>query len=114
MQDRDLTDSLRALIQSTVDFYARFDVTPELETATRVFQEEVGELIEAAKDGTNQLHIAEEAADVFVTAIGLCLASGVNTDMIIEQTHAVIAKNDAKTHVTHEINAYGKIARKST
>ena len=34
--------------------------------------EEVGELTEAAQNGENTAHIAEEAADVFVTAIGVC------------------------------------------
>jgi len=62
-----------------------------------VFQEEVAELIEAAQAGVDKNHIAEEAADVFVTAIGICLASGVDTERIIAQARAVVAKNDAKT-----------------
>lgn len=112
MSKRDIQDTLRGLIQSTQDFYARFDMTPELEASIRVFEEEVHELIEAANDGHDLHHIAEEAADVFVTAIGICMACGVEADDIIEQTQAVIAKNDAKSHDTHAINEYGKIARK--
>lgn len=107
-------DNLRALIQSTLDFYARFNLQPELPTALRVFREEVDELIEAAQLGTNLDHIAEEAADVFVTAIGICLARGVTLEEILHQTQMVIRKNNAKTHETHAINEYGKIARKKT
>ena len=106
-------DTLRALIESTQAFYARFDVTPSFETARRVFREEVDELIEAARQGTDREHIAEEAADVFVTAIGICLALNVDVDEIIAQTRAVIEKNNAKTHETHHINEHGKIARRS-
>ena len=111
MSQREVTDTLRGLINSTAEFYARFDVTPNLETSIRVFKEEVDELIEAADIGTDKDHIAEEAADVFVTAIGICMASGVDLENIIAQTRAVIDKNDAKTHETHAINEYGKIAR---
>lgn len=105
-------DPLRDLIASTLAFYARFDVTPQLEPATKVFQEEVNEFIEAAH-ADDVTHTAEEAADVIVTVIGLCTAAGVSPDQIIDQMYAVIAKNDAKTHETHMINANGKIARRS-
>ncbi len=107
-----MTDTLRDLIRSTVEFYDRFEVTPQLEPSLRVFQEEVDELIEATHNGDNKQHIAEEAADVFVTAIGMCLAAGVDGEQIIAQTRAVIDKNDAKTHETHAINENGKIARR--
>lgn len=107
-----MSDTLRDLIQSTLALHDRFGVKPTFEVTLRVFQEEVQELIEAARQGTDQQHIAEEAADVFVTAIGLCLALEVNEEQIIAQTRAVIAKNDAKTHDTHAINESGKIARR--
>jgi NTP pyrophosphatase (non-canonical NTP hydrolase) len=106
-------DPLRDLIHSTLAFYARFNVQPQLDTATRVFQEEVGEFIEAAHDGDDLTHTAEEAADVIVTVIGLCAAAGVSPDKLIEQMYAVCAKNDAKTPATHEVNANGKISRKA-
>ncbi|MEM6284229.1 MAG: MazG nucleotide pyrophosphohydrolase domain-containing protein [Chloroflexota bacterium] len=106
------TDPLRDLIRSTLAFYERFGVTPKLEAATLVFSEEVDEFIEAAHDAESIDHIAEEAADVLVTVIGLCDAAGVSQDVLIEQIYAVIRKNDAKTWDTHEINAEGKIARK--
>lgn len=103
-------DALRDLAQSTSDFYARFDVQPQLENCVQNFQEEVRELIEAACEDDLD-HTAEEAADVFVTAIGVCFASGVDVDRLIEQVYAVIAKNDAKTHETHVFHA-GKIRRR--
>lgn len=105
-------DALRDLAQSTADFYARFGVKPELENCITNFQEEVRELIEAAREGTDADHIAEESADVLVTAIGVCFASGLDVEQIIQQVYAVIAKNDAKTHETH-VFSDGKIRRRT-
>jgi NTP pyrophosphatase (non-canonical NTP hydrolase) len=105
-------DPLRDLIASTLAFYERFGVTPQPDAAERVFREEVDEFIEAATDGTNPTHIAEEAADVVVTVIGLCEAVGVPPEQLIEQIYAVIAKNNAKTHDTHHVDNNGKIARR--
>ena len=106
-------DSLRDLAQSTLDFYERFGVQPQLENTVQNFQEEVREVIEAARDGHDRDHIAEEAADVFVTAMGICFASGVDVDRLVEQVYAVVAKNDAKTHETHVFHE-GKIRRRSS
>ena len=89
---------------------ARFGVTPQLEDCIKNFQEEVRELIEAARDGSDKAHIAEESADVFVTAIGVCFAAGLDVDRLVEQVYTVIAKNDAKTHETHAYSD-GKIRR---
>jgi NTP pyrophosphatase (non-canonical NTP hydrolase) len=109
-------DSLRDLAQSTQDFYERFGVMPttdaDLTGWVRNFEEEVRELIEAAHDGTNPDHIAEEAADVFVTAIGVCFARGVDVERLVQQVYKVIAKNDAKTHETHVVYD-GKIRRRT-
>ncbi len=75
------------------------------------FEEEVRELIEAAQQDENKAHIAEEAADVMVTAIGVCQSVGVDIEQIITQVYYVIAKNDAKTHATH-VYLDGKIRRR--
>ena len=104
-------DPLRDLIRSTLAFYSRFGWQPVTADAIRVFQEEVDEVIEAAQDGTDKNHIAEEAADVIVTVIGLCQATGVDPEMLIQQLYAVIDKNDAKTHETH-VYTDGKIRRR--
>jgi NTP pyrophosphatase (non-canonical NTP hydrolase) len=106
-------DSLRHLAQSTREFYERFGVQPQLENCIQNFQEEVRELIEAAREGSNPDHIAEETADVFVTAIGICYAAGVSVERLVEQVYAVIEKNNAKTHETHVFHE-GKIRRRSS
>jgi NTP pyrophosphatase (non-canonical NTP hydrolase) len=105
-------DPLRALIASTEAFYARFGVTPTPNDAITNLNEEVFELVQAAMQGDDRTHIAEEAADVFVTAIGVCLATGVPVQALIEQIYAVAAKNDAKTHETHVFRD-GKIRRRT-
>jgi NTP pyrophosphatase (non-canonical NTP hydrolase) len=110
---RNTGDWLCDLAQSTHEFYKRFDVQPQLNDCIQSFQEEVRELIEAAQAGTDKDHIAEETADVFVTAIGVCFASGVQIERLVEQVYAVIAKNDAKTHETH-VHHNRKIRRRST
>lgn len=104
-------DPLRDLAHSTQDFFARFDVTPTPEATIKVFREEAEELIEAARNGVNKDHIAEEAADVFVTAIGICYASGIDPEQLVRQVYAVVAKNDAKTRQTH-VHLDGKIRRR--
>ncbi|MBW4435550.1 MAG: hypothetical protein KME04_00325 [Pleurocapsa minor GSE-CHR-MK-17-07R] len=104
-------DPLRDLAESTRAFYERFGVTPELQSCLTNFNEEVFELVQAAMDGENKQHIAEEAADVFVTAIGVCMASGISIEALVEQVYAVAAKNDAKTHETHVFKD-GKIRRR--
>lgn len=110
--DHNTGDPLRDLAQSTHDFFVRFGVTPELTGCIKNFEEEVKELIESAQIGTDKSHIAEEAADVMVTAIGVCFASGVDVEKIVEQVYAVVAKNDAKTHDTH-VFSDGKIRRRT-
>lgn len=107
-----MSDTLAELIRSTVDLYERFGQQFKLDVQLPIFQEEVRELIEAAQEQSSTDHIAEEAGDVFVTAIGLALAAGANPEQLIRQSQAVIAKNDAKTHQSHYVNAQGKIARK--
>ena len=107
-----MTDTLKELIRSTVDLYDRFGQKFNIAAQLPIFEEEVRELIEAANDGTDTSHTAEEAGDVFVTAIGLALAAGATPEQLIAQTQAVIAKNDAKTHETHHVNEHGKIARR--
>lgn len=104
-------DPLRDLIRSTLEFYARFEVPRDVPAALRNFREEAGELAEAAAAGQDADHIAEEAGDVFVTAIGVCWAAGVSMERLVEQVYAVIAKNDAKTHDTHVV-LDGKIRRR--
>ncbi len=106
-----INDPLRDLIRSTLSFYERFGWQPLTNDAIRVFEEEVREVTEAAQDGKDKNHIAEEAADVIVTLIGVCQSTGVTPEQLIEQLYAVIAKNDAKNHETH-VYTDGKIRRR--
>lgn len=107
------TDSLRELARSTYRFYERFNVSPTLPDAVMNFEEEVREFVEAAQLGKDSDHIAEEAADVMVTAIGVCQSVGVDIEQIIARVYYVIHKNDAKTHETH-VHVDGKIRRRSS
>jgi NTP pyrophosphatase (non-canonical NTP hydrolase) len=104
-------DPLRDLIASTRAFFARFGVQIAVSEGVQNLREEVGELIEAAEDGVDHAHIAEEAADVMVTVVGVCEAAGVDAATLVEQVYAVIDKNDAKSHETH-VYADGKIRRR--
>ena len=110
--DHNSGDPLRDLAQATHDFYERFGFQPQIENCIRNFQEEARELIEAAREDDLD-HTAEEAADVIVTTIGLCFASGVDVERLVKQIYYVIAKNDAKTHETHVLHT-GKIRRRSS
>lgn len=105
-------DPLRDLINGTLAFYERFDLPRDRDGAVRNFHEEATELIEAARENVDKGHIAEEAADVFVTAVGVCWAHGIDPETLIDQVYAVIAKNDAKTHDTHHL-IDGKITRRN-
>jgi NTP pyrophosphatase (non-canonical NTP hydrolase) len=107
------TDPLRDLAQSTYNFFRRFEVTPQPQSASQNFKEEVNELLEAAAAGQDREHVAEEAADVVVTIIGLYASVGIGIDELVEQIYHVIEKNNAKTHETH-IHLDGKIRRRSS
>jgi NTP pyrophosphatase (non-canonical NTP hydrolase) len=106
-----MPDPLRDLIHSTQTFYRRFGVTPQVPDMEKVFMEEVHEFTEAVNRAEDKDHMAEEAADVIVTVIGLCEAAGIDPDHLIRQIYAVIDKNDAKTHDTHAF-IDGKIRRR--
>ena len=105
-------DTLAELIHSTMALYERFGRRFEIDAQFPIFQEEVNELLAAVREKSTTDHIAEEAGDVFVTAIGLALAAGATPEQLINQAQAVIAKNNAKTHETHKVNEHGKIARR--
>lgn len=106
------TDPLRDLARSTYAFYSRFNVTPQPQSGSQNFLEEVNELLEAVVSEQDREHIAEEAADVIVTTIGICASVGVGIEELVKQIYKVIDKNDAKTLETH-INLDGKIRRRS-
>lgn len=105
------------LYRSTAALYARFEVEPTLENTSRRFFEEVCEFKEACDyeaftDSDTRILIANEAADVLVTTIGMLLAMGMKPHELAAAISRVIAKNDSKTHATHEL-VNGKITRKA-
>lgn len=99
-----------ALVKSTSDFYKRFNRKPTLTEAQRIFLEEVGEFLEAVAE-SDSFHIAEEAADVIVTIIGMLTAAGVTLQEFEAAMGYVATKNELKTHETHEYRD-GKIRKK--
>lgn len=111
-------DKINALYQSTVNLHERFGIDlPAPIAVQRVFEEEVRELIEASHEVDQgvagaQQHMAEEAADVFVTVLALCWSQGISLEDIEQAVSKVVTKNAAKTWETHHINETGKIARR--
>lgn len=102
---------LNKLWMSTVSLYFRFHVTPTVENTSMVFREEARELL-LAQAGEPDENVAEECADVLVTALGVLLSRGIALAELERAIMRVVAKNDAKTHETHFVNADGKIARR--
>jgi hypothetical protein len=105
------SDALRDLALSTKAFYKRFGVQPELNSCVRNLREQVLKLISVAQAKKDTTQIAEETVDVFITAIGLCYAAGVDVDTLMNQVYDVIEKNDAKTQLTH-VYTDGRIHRR--
>lgn len=121
---------IKQLWRSTRALHQRFNLFPPNAVAVRkVFQEEARELLEAgdvikaimalpAEQRTvddlviPRQHFAEEFADVLVTMLALADSYGVSKHTLKRAAVAVVCKNDAKTHETHEVNRAGKIARR--
>lgn len=102
----DLWNSTAALIRR---FYG--EGSPGFEARLRVLNEEFGEFVHAAHVGEVK-DAAAEAIDLLVTALGVLQELGCSYALVEAALGRVIAKNDAKTHETHTLNANGKIARK--
>jgi NTP pyrophosphatase (non-canonical NTP hydrolase) len=115
-------NALKQLDRSTAELYARFGLNANTTPASvrrRIFMEEVLELVEASVacdewsvvDHPAPVGITlQEGADVIVTVIGLLQAHNIEYDALEAAIERVIAKNDAKTHETHEL-VNGKITR---
>lgn len=103
---------LNELWDSTANLYTRFDVTPTVENTSLVFREEARELLLAQASEPDE-NVAEECADVLVTALGVLMSRGITLGELDRAIMKVVAKNDAKTHATHHLNTDGKIARRA-
>lgn len=120
-----MTDTLQALYASTADLYARFGLdatTTPPNKRRKLFAEEADELKEASIVSDcmpywivdePKADIANEAADVFVTVVGLLLAHAVEREDFDAAIQRVIDKNDAKTAANGYAVIAGKI-RKAT
>lgn len=104
-------EALERLFRSTLDLYARFGCVPTVDNTAMVFTEETRELLEATH-GDDLQHIAEEAGDVLVTTLGICIAHGLTYEQVTSAIERIADKNDAKTWETHHLNDAGKIARR--
>lgn len=107
-------DSLYELLRSTRALHERFGVPFQVDVAERLCAEEFRELIRASVlcETTGEFwHLSEEAVDLFVVVLGLLQAHNIPNSHLEEAIENVIAKNDAKTHDTHELRD-GKITRK--
>lgn len=113
-RDLDQTTPIRNatinLWRSTSDFFMRFlNRYPPIMDQLRVLHEEELEVTQAAL--TQPENLPAEVADLIVTAMGLMMSLGFTIDDLNDAMLKVAAKNDSKTHETHEINSAGKIAR---
>ena len=107
-----MENALEHLWNATESLHKRFGVfPPDTSEALRVLNEEAFEVIEAALTGDEQ-ELADEAADLIVTLMGVLMARDVELNHLEDAMRRVAAKNNAKTHETHHINQNGKIARR--
>jgi phosphoribosyl-ATP pyrophosphohydrolase len=107
------SNAFTALYKSTLLFHQRFapPQKPELHAATRMLSEEFYETLEAALIGTDQ-ELCEEGADLIVTLMGVMMSRGIELTDLQNSMFKIAAKNNTKTHLTHQRNENGKIARK--
>lgn len=112
-------DYMKEFWNSIVNLYARFGLTerevPILDRQ-RIFMEEVTEFLQESTiysqiNGAESEPAIEEAVDVLFTTFGVLIAMNVSLDEVSKAMKAVIDKNNAKTHETHEFVA-GKIRRR--
>lgn len=135
-------NSLLSLYQSTVALHERFNTNQTVQQSLELFTEEYNEVLDAVTKGDLE-NTKEEFVDCVVTAIGVFHSmsksesnynnlqalfvmlksfqelylvirkAGVTSEMLETPINKVIAKNDAKTLETHELNTTtGKITRK--
>ena len=118
-----MTDlSLSALLESTRALHERFGVLFRVDVSERLVAEESYELLRASAEAEyisiggidsdrERMKLTHEAVDLIVVTLALLQAHGVTDDDLAQAIDAVIAKNDAKTHATHEL-VNGKITRR--
>jgi len=96
-------DFLTRLYLSTDDLYARFGLRPTREATLAKLAEEARELTDAVVYDAPYEAIAEEAVDVLVCVLGVCIAAGITLHDVTRAVERVIEKNNAKTWDTHTV-----------
>lgn len=112
----DETPLLDRLWVSSTGLLDRFEAQPSVKQASDRMMSEVLELVIAAHDiyGSSTGDIAEEAADVVVTAINVLRAACVTQEQFTEALDAIIRKNDKKDHTTHRRSQQQGVERLET
>lgn len=97
---------LDRLWHSSTDLLSRFKARPTTKQTLDRMMSEVLELVIASSNAftTNQEDVAAEAADVLVTMINALSIQGISKEQFAKAIDTVIAKNDAKTPDTHQLN----------
>ena len=109
-----VSNLITGLAESVDSFHQRFEIIgpvtrAELLSRIPIQSEEVDELNKAILE-ESETNIAQEAVDVLYVALGtvLRLDPSITEDAIMQ----VIAKNNAKTTLTHHRNQAGKVVKK--
>lgn len=117
-------DFLERLWNSSESLNKRFGIDPQEQDSVKIFMEECKELITAyynynatfsdISHSTLDTDLADEFADVIVTAMQIAMARGLSVFDLLRGIDRVVRKNDAKTSETHEIDSGSrKIRRKA-
>ena len=114
LHNNETAAQIAALAESVQHFHERFGQggeasVDELLDRIPIQDEEVRELAQALR-GEGPVRTASEAVDVLFVAIGTILR--LDPELALAAIDEVIVKNDAKTRVTHHINAAGKVVRR--
>lgn len=111
--------TVRTVWNSSTDLLKRFELTPTAKASWLKAQEELAELHEALfklsrhrKCVPYQQDAAEELADCLVTLLNVGYTAGLTVEQIEAALETVCAKNDAKSHDTHEVRG-GTVKRKA-
>ena len=112
--------TLRSLWEGTRELFNRFDLVPTIDAQLRKFHEEVYEFtrevtifswVLSPSDVTRE-HVLEEFVDVMVVGIVILQRMGFDYFDIQHAIDKVVEKNNAKTHLTHEVRNH-QIVRKN-
>lgn len=112
--------TLQAIWASSTGLLERFNLMPTRKASFLKFQEEIFEMQEALDtlSGSRKTlpfrdDAADELADVLITLLNIGYTAGLTHEEIEKALVRKCGKNDAKSHLTHEIRD-GQIAKRKT